>query len=231
MYRGTSLLSVYLAIISLGSRAAFFISRSLCFSSRHNNVRRFVPVTLAEWCQLHKDSCRAQKCRGGCWREIARFGGDKSRKGERILSERVKRSTRVRRRGTKQGAKGRSEEKSSEIIRQRELYKEGGPMNEETGRKSTNRKLVPPWHFLKNYRERGKEVKKVKVCANTMSPLSLSPCQPPPFTPSFYNRCQSLFPFLHFVRSAFAQFSASSFSRRSLFRAIFDTKFLLREQD
>jgi len=52
-------------------------------------------------------------------------------------------------------------------------------MNEETGRKSTNRKLVPPWHFFKNHRERGKEVKKVKVCANAMSPPSLSPCQSP----------------------------------------------------
>lgn len=26
--------------------------------------KHFVPITLAEWCQLHKDSCRAQKYRG-----------------------------------------------------------------------------------------------------------------------------------------------------------------------
>lgn len=33
--------------------------------------------------------------------------------------------------------------------RENQLYKGGGPMNEKTGRKSTNRELVPPWHFLR----------------------------------------------------------------------------------
>lgn len=73
-------------------------------------------------------------------------------------------------------------------------------MNEETGRKSTNCELVPPWHFLRTHHERGEEVKKVKVYTNaTSSPPSLL-CQPPSFTLPFHNRCQSLFPPLHLVQ-------------------------------
>jgi len=68
-----------------------YLSRFLQHSFRplfplfiHYIVRRFVPVTLVEWCQLHKDFCRAQKYRRGCWRgRLIYSGGDKSRKGER----------------------------------------------------------------------------------------------------------------------------------------------------
>lgn len=60
--RDVQLLSAYLARFS---RRSFRLLFPLFI---RYNVRRFVPVTLAEWCQLHKDSCRAQKCRRGCWR-------------------------------------------------------------------------------------------------------------------------------------------------------------------
>lgn len=34
-------------------------------------------------------------------------------------------------------------------VRENPLYKGGDPMNKKTRRKSTNRNLVPPWHFLR----------------------------------------------------------------------------------
>lgn len=84
--------------------------------------------------------------------EIARSSGDKPRKGERILDERAKRIALARKRRTKQGGRmGEGERKRELGGNQIESALKGGrsPMSEETGRKSANRELVPPWHFLR----------------------------------------------------------------------------------
>lgn len=153
MYR--DVLSGYLARFSQRSFRPLFP-----LFIRYNTVQRFVPVTLAEWCQLHKDSCRAQKYRRGCWRgrlpaleginwEKERGPSAREQKGP-YVSEREARN-RERRKGVRKRE-----------IRENPLYKGGDPMNKKTGRKSTNRNLVPPWHFLRTTVRGAKRWKKWK---------------------------------------------------------------------
>lgn len=96
--------------------------------------KHFVPVTLAEWCQLHKDSCRAQKCRGlleGIG-EISRRGrgraGPRGAEKERgwLESERERRgSTRGR---TEERERDRGEQRRRRSgEREREPRMEGKP--------------------------------------------------------------------------------------------------------
>jgi len=97
IYRHVQLLSAYLVQFS---RRSFHLLFPLFI--RYNTVRHFVPVTLLEWCQLHKDSCRAQKCRRGCWRGKSSILEGINREKERgALGERVKRTIHIRKRGTR----------------------------------------------------------------------------------------------------------------------------------
>lgn len=123
---------------------------------RYNTVRRFVPVTLAEWCQLHKDSCRAQKYRRGCWRRRSLVLEGINREKERGPSASEQKGPYALER------EARNRERRKREIRENPLYKEGDPMNEKTGRKSTNRDLVPPWHFLRTTVRGAKRWKKWK---------------------------------------------------------------------
>lgn len=159
-------------------------SRFLCLSA--NTVRRFVPVTLAEWCQLHKDSCRAQKYRRGCWRrrlsvleginqEKERGPSASEQKGPYVLEGEA------RNRERRKGARKRES-------RENPLSKEGDPMNEKTGRKIHQSQSGTAMALFKNHCERGEEVKKVKVWTNAMNSPSLF-VKPPPFTLPYHNQC------------------------------------------
>lgn len=152
---------------------------------RYNTVRRFVPVTLAEWCQLHKDSCRAQEYRRGCWRgRLIYPGGDKSRKGERGPSSEQKgpyvleREARNRERRKRVRKRERSER----------IHSIRGRSNERGDRTKIHQSQSgTAMALFKNHRERGEEVKKVKVWANASSPSLL--VKPPPFTLPYHDRC------------------------------------------
>lgn len=163
-------------------------------------MRRFVPVTLAEWCQLHKDSCRAQKYRRGCWRRRLPVLEGINREKERGPSASEQKGPYVLEREARNGERRKGARKRE--IKENPLYKEGDPMNEKTGRKSTNRNLVPPWHFLRTTVRGAKRWKKWKF-EPTNSP-SLFVINPRP----------SLFPTTISVSRSFLLFI--SFARHSL---------------
>lgn len=74
-------------------------------------------------------------------------------------------------------------------------------MNEETGRKSTNYELVPPWRFLRTTMREGRRGEKSESLHQRYEQSSIpSSLSTPSFTLPFHNRCQSLFPSLHFVQ-------------------------------
>lgn len=127
-----------------------FSSISVVFLPTGPYQKHFVPVTLAEWCQLHKDSCRAQKCRGllegideiSSKREAKERTRPSSRGVEKerefLESERERKETRKREKETE------AEWDGGESKREKEngTWK-GNPMNEEIQRKWTNDDVIP----------------------------------------------------------------------------------------
>lgn len=137
VYRDIQLLSAYLACFSRLSFHPLF-SLFICY----NTVRHFVPVTLAEWCQLHKDSCRAQKCRRDCWRgKLTVLEGIKREKERRPSASEQKGPYVLEREAWNRERRKRVRKREA---RENQLYKGGDPMDEKTRRKSTSRELVPP---------------------------------------------------------------------------------------
>lgn len=123
-----------------------FRSISVVFLPTGPYQKHFVPVTLAEWCQLHKDSCRAQKCRGllegideiSSKREAEERTRTSPREAakerEFLESERERREST---RGTrKRGKETEAERGGGESKREKENRAwKGNPMNEEIQRK------------------------------------------------------------------------------------------------
>lgn len=160
---------IYHQVISLSSTNLVILFASLfsllCFSTRHNaRARHFVPVTLAEWCQLHKDSWPCP---------------EKKRKREKEKYRRVKEGVCLSWRGSSANERKGSYSSEGEV-RNREWEREwperigwrepsewGRPMNTE---KRTKIEPIPACYrhgtFLRTGYKRGEEVKKVKVCAN-----------------------------------------------------------------
>jgi len=150
------------------SRSVLLAPRSLCFSSRHNaRAWRFVPVTPAEWCQLHKDSwpCpekkrkREREVSARPEREIARPGGELWRTSEkdRAHQKKTQETEQKRERERVSEREGREREEDWPVrIGWREPPSEWGhPMNAETERKSSQSVPETAMALFKNLPPRG----------------------------------------------------------------------------
>lgn len=182
----------------------------LCFSTRHNTrARHFVPVTLAEWCQLHKDSCgRAQRKREReREREVSvRQGGSlpvlegistNERKGS-YSSEGEARTGRERERERERN-RAAGENRMARVSLQVGTSNEHGEPDENRA----NPCLIPPWHFFKNRLQEGRRGEKSESSRQRYEAVSLPPFSSTPALRSFMPRvwASQLFPSLCSSRS------------------------------